>query len=275
MQNPIDIGEPFFLYNSSILPTNEFHIDLLKGKCNLYEVVRVVLGKPLFFEEHFQRLANSCDQLGLQFNREETWWMLTSFLRNNFVTEKNIRIVLNFNGNKSYNLVAYFINSHYPSETDYQLGVATELLPIVRENPNVKAENLSLRRQADELIKSKGVFEVILVNSFGEITEGSRSNIFLVKGNVIFTSPLNQVLEGITRKKVVQLAYENSIECIEQPIRVEELYTFDAAFLTGTSPKVLPINRIGTVTFNGFSTTTKKIIDCYNQLITSNLSKWD
>jgi branched-chain amino acid aminotransferase len=274
MQNPIDIGEPLFLFNSSILPAKEFQNDLLKGKWSIYEVIRVVLGKPLFFEEHFIRLGNSCDQLGLHFNREEVCRMVTIFLRENFVKEKNIRIVLNFMGDKTYNLIAYFIKSHYPSEKDYHVGVATELMPMVRSNPNVKAENLSLRQLADEIITTKNVFEVLLVNSNGEITEGSRSNFFVVMGNAIITPPRNQVLEGVTRKKIVQLAYENGVECIEQPIRVDTLHTYDAAFLTGTSPKVLPINRIGTIAFNGVPPTTEKIIKYYNQLISHNLSQW-
>jgi branched-chain amino acid aminotransferase len=252
-----------------------FQEKLLQGEHIIYEVIRVIKGKPLFYEEHFLRLGKSCNHLGLHFNREEVWGMVTRFLRENFVKEKNFRVVLNFRGDKTYNLIGYFIESHYPSETEYQLGVATELLPIARENPNVKAENLSLRQMADEIITSKKVFEVLLVNSNGEITEGSRSNFFVVKGNAIFTPPRNQVLEGVTRNRVVQLAYKNGIECIEQPIRAEVLHTYDAAFLTGTSPKVLPINRIGTIIFNGVSTTTQKIIDYYNQLIAIDLSQRD
>ncbi len=266
MNNPIEPSFPFFILNGITGNRNNFPFDLLSNKSVVYEVIRVINSKPLFLHDHLQRMSNSCIKLGISCNINSINQWLADFLKNKEVAQCNLRLNIAKNDYGS-EFLAYFIPSKYPTPLQYINGISLELLNVERVNPNVKIENRMLREKADEIIQQKGVYEVLLVNENGEITEGSRSNFFAVKGNAIFTAPLHQVLEGITRQKIVQLAYENGIECIEQPIRVEDLTTIDGAFITGTSPKVLPVNRIGNIAFNGVSSTTIKIIDEYNQLI--------
>ena len=81
-----------------------------------------------------------------------------------------------------------FIKSNYPKPELYKTGVEVCLLHEERTNPNVKAKGLKVRDHANALITEKGVFEVLLVNNDGILTEGSRSNLFLVKGDTIYTA---------------------------------------------------------------------------------------
>lgn len=266
MENPIDPALPYFLLNGSIGKRDDFAFNLLPNFPTVYEVIRVVNSRPLFLDDHLLRLSNSCKKLDISCDLPCIYQWLATFLRFQKVAQCNLRVNIT-KSHKASDVFAYFIPSKYPTPEQYKNGVDIELLSLVRDNPSIKVENRSLRELANDIISQRNVYEVLLVNENGEITEGSRSNFFAVKGNAIYTAPLYQVLEGITRKKVVQLAHDNGIECVEQPIRVEEICTLDGAFITGTSPKVLPVSRIGKVAFKGIPQTTKKLIEAYNKLI--------
>ena len=100
------------------------------------------------------------------------------------------------------------------------------------------------------------------------ITEGSRSNVFFVKDDVFYTAPAFQILVGITRQKVVDCLNGLNYPLIEQAVKASEMNQFDAVFLTGTSPKVLPVKSIGDLIFDARLSSVKKLIEHYDKLIT-------
>jgi branched-chain amino acid aminotransferase len=106
---------------------------------------------------------------------------------------------------------------------------------------------------ADQLIKKKNVYEVVLITPDGFLLEGSRSNIFGIRRGILFTPKQKFVLPGITRQIVIELANENDIPVREVPIHKEELYDFQSFFITGTSPGILSVNKIDSLIFNCFS----------------------
>jgi branched-chain amino acid aminotransferase len=163
---------------------------------------------------------------------------------------------------------AYFFISHsYPSEQEYLEGVSTDLLLVERKNPNSKIVQKSIREMADQLIADQKLYEVLLVDRDGKITEGSRSNVFFVKDEVFFTAPPSKVLVGITRQKVVECLKELGFEVIEKCVTTKEINSYDAVFLTGTSPKVLPVRSIGTIKYNTQLICLKRLMDCYENRI--------
>ncbi|MGL5151832.1 MAG: aminotransferase class IV, partial [Clostridium sp.] len=113
-----------------------------------------------------------------------------------------------------------------------------------RNNPNEKIVNNSFRNKVNEEIKNNNAYEAILVDRNEYITEGSRSNIFFIKGNNLITSPIENVLPGVTRKNIMEVAKSNNIEIIEEKIKYRDLKDIDALFISGTSPKILPISEV-------------------------------
>ena len=81
------------------------------------------------------------------------------------------------------------------------------------------------------------------------------------------TPPKKNVLAGVTRQKVILLCKENNIECIEQEIRVSQLSNFEAAFFSGTSPKVLPVKSIDQINFDPGNELLKRLIKLYDEEI--------
>ena len=94
-----------------------------------------------------------------------------------------------------------------------------------------------------------GYDEAIMLNSIGNIAEGSAENIFIVKDEIISTPPLSAGgLEGITRDSVIQIIEENGGFVIERDLERDDLYTADEIFMTGTAAEVKSVTQIDKVT---------------------------
>ncbi len=90
-----------------------------------------------------------------------------------------------------------------------------------------------------------GFDEALLLNSKGKISEASGMNLFLVRDGKLITPGVDQdILEGITRASVIEIAKFLGIEVIERPVDKTELFIADEVFLTGTAAKITPIKRI-------------------------------
>ena len=91
---------------------------------------------------------------------------------------------------------------------------------------------------------SMGFDEALLLDKEGYVSEGSGENIFIVKDNVIKTTPLTSVLKGITRDSVIRIARNEGIEVREERFTRDELYSADEAFFTGTAAEITPIREV-------------------------------
>jgi len=238
-----------------------------QNKIIIYEVVRIINKKVLFFDEHIERIQKSAEIVGklLFLTKSEIKKKINELIETSQREIGNIKFIFEFHENeKKQTFDAFFITHKYPTKRDYELGVSTDLLYAERNSPNAKIENQNIRQIADDLIAEKKIYEAILVNPKNQITEGSRSNIFFIKENTVYTAPLENVLGGITRQKVIEICNEERIKLLETEINQTDLPNFNAAFITGTSPQILPILKIGEVYF-----------DVKNQILSSIIQSFD
>ncbi|TDT60950.1 aminotransferase class IV [Fonticella tunisiensis] len=242
----------YFIFNGRIYSVNEFNEKYIDKHPSIYEVIRIIEGIPLFLEEHYDRLTNSAKLLGYDLNIsfENIKNNIVKAILLNKVDNYNIKIVINNLGFESPDEYFYFIKSSYPDKEMYKKGVNTILYKAVRENPNAKVINQRLRDEVNRVLNETGCYEALLVNHEGFITEGSRSNVFFIKGSSILTAPEKDVLSGITRQRIINLCRKNGIEVVEAPIASDSIKDFQAAFISGTSPKVLPISKIDNFTLD-------------------------
>ena len=92
-----------------------------------------------------------------------------------------------------------------------------------------------------------GFDESLLLNSKGKVSEASGMNLFIVRDNKLITPGVDQdILEGITRASVIELAKFLDIEVIERSIDKTELLIADEVFLTGTAARITPIKQLET-----------------------------
>ena len=262
----------WFFKNEELHPVAQFDTKYLQSG-NFYEVIRVSDNIPLFLEDHLERFRNSIKEKQLidfafSFNYRK---IINELALHNKKSTGNIKILLTKTNKPE--LCIYFIAHSYPTTEQYSNGVKLTFLKAERNNPEIKAVNLDLRQKAEEILKSSGYYEIILVNNEGYITEGHKSNFFLIKGNCVYSAPSELILAGITRKYVLALCKKNNFNYCESKISETDLNNFESAFITGTSPKILPVHNINNIPFDVKNSILRRLMEDYDKIIHSITSK--
>ncbi len=251
----------YFLFKDEMKNCEEFqNYNCSVGK-SLYEVIRINDGIPIFLMEHLLRLENSAKitNYKLSISKDEIIDGILKLIYKNNVKEGNIKLVINYSPNEesldnnsvfNESFLAYFTPHTYPSKHQYEEGVKTITYHGERSNPNAKVINNVFREKVNEQINNKNVYEAILVDDSGFITEGSRSNIFMVQGSTVVTSKVENVLPGITRQFIIKVCKKLNIKFEEKNIHESDLESLTGLFISGTSPNVLPIKSVDGFSFN-------------------------
>lgn len=236
--------------NGKIVSKKQMHELLQKENAKIYEVIRVVEGRPVFLREHFDRMNKSIKLSGLGqiLDFEKFSESVKLLIDLNELMNCNIRVSYSYS--KEDKVLFYFVESHYPSSEQFKDGVKTVTVKMHRDNPNVKLFVKNFKEEVQKVIDSTKSFEAILINDDNTVSEGSKSNIFFVREDTLVTSPDSDVLLGVTRSKVAQVCEKNGIKVDKRTVLKDELDEFDAAFITGTSNDVLPIRYIDEKEYN-------------------------
>jgi branched-chain amino acid aminotransferase len=241
----------YFIRNGELLSSLSFNSSVIYEGDSLYEVIRMVKGVPVFFYDHMERLKNS-----VRLQKKEMA-AGTDVLRRDIIKlsgsdglkEVNLKIVFNYSGTSSDYLI-YFIEPIYPTESQYRTGVKGILFNAERKDPASKVVNHKLRSDIYHKLILEGAYEALLVDHKNRITEGSRSNIFFIRDNKLFTAPEDIILSGITRKYILEICQEKNLKVIFEPVKADEIGDYDSVFMTGTSPMVLPFRSVNDCIFN-------------------------
>lgn len=239
-----------------------------------YEVIRCINGKLLFVNDHLKRLSDSCKQTdNSSIDQEALKNHLHLLIDQQQITDGNIKILIYITSSVMHS-ACFFIPHSYPGEKDYSKGVKTKTFRFERPDPNIKKWNESFRTRVNKFIDEKNIYEAILENEQNKLTEGSRSNLFFVDSeNNIVTAPLWMILPGITRKYILQLCTLNSIPVIEKALTIEDAAKMKNCFITGTSPKILPVNRLNELEFPTNGEVVKLLMNEYDKLIFAQLQE--
>lgn len=243
----------------------------------VYEVFRVDQTYPVFLEDHLNRLFKSITTIHKKssIGANDLRRLLIDYIQNSRVEFGNVKIEYIFTSDVESELYfrAYFIPTSYPDSKMYREGVVCNVLNAERHSPSVKMANPELRQLSDSIIKKEKVYETILVNKDGLITEGSRSNLFLIKTGAFYTAPDYMVLSGIIRQKVLKIIKDHQLPVIKEAVNIIDLPLYEACFITGTSPRVLPVRQIGDIRFNVSNTLIYNIHNLLNQLILNHINQ--
>lgn len=269
----------YFILNDTIESSCDFIKEKIFTGNVFYEVLRVINSKPLFYNEHIERFMISIESSEHEFtlSRKSITKRIKALILSNKIDEGNIRFQVSFSTNSQPVFSAWVTPYFYPGKQLYMKGASLSTTDAQRKNPNVKIYNPNLKNNISALLKEKGVYEILLINQKGLITEGSRSNIFFIKEKSIFTPLSSSVLPGITRLKVLDIANKLNIDCKEVDIPHNSLESFCAAFVTGTSPKVLPVKNIDKVLYNPSHPIIHDIKNEYKRLVNEDIADfiWD
>lgn len=92
--------------------------------------------------------------------------------------------------------------------------------------------------------KEDGYDEALMLDASGYVAEATGENVFIVRDNIIKTTPFTSILAGITRDTIITIAKDLGYEVIEQQFTRDELYTADEVFLCGTAAEITPVREV-------------------------------
>ncbi|MCF8379253.1 MAG: aminotransferase class IV [Bacteroidales bacterium] len=269
-----EITGSYYYLDDEILSSDEFDFQFLSSGVNVYEVLRFINAVPIFFEEHFKRLLNSAEgnKLCHSVNKQFLLKNILELLKHNSATRGNIKIVLHAEKNSNCELYIYQTPHFYPSDEDYAHGVKIVSLNEGRPDPNLKTWRPHFKETVYNLKKALNAYEILLVDK-GFVREGSQSNFFAIYQNKVMTAPANAVLRGVTREIVFQICREENINIEEADFSMADLLRAQAAFLTGTSPGILPISLVDDHPFPPAHPILKILLEKYNEIIQKHINK--
>jgi branched-chain amino acid aminotransferase len=241
-----------------------------------YEVIRIINRKPLFLSDHFARFENTLASVDNNIKVENIQFgnMLYKCITDNNIENGNIKVEAIYDSDsKTLEYICHEIPHHYPTDEQYKNGVPTLTFAYERQNPHNKIWNQNLRDTVDKFIADNNIFEAVYVNSHNKITEGTRSNIFFIYGDKLVSAQEKDILKGVTRKYIIDTAKRNGFVYEEKDIDLSEISSFDAAFISGTSPKILPISSINEVKYNVDNEKLRMLMQKFNEVINQNIGQ--
>lgn len=226
----------------------------------VYEVVRVYNGKPYLLDEHIKRLYRSLEAiyLTIYITKKQLTQYIQQLIKKNKMQEDGFIYLQVTRGvaerNHSFphkvepNIFAYIKKRKRPVELLINGVKAITHRDERWDNCYIKSLNLLPNVLARQKAKTEGAYEAILHRE-ETVTEGSASNIFLVKNGDVYTHPeTKQILNGCVRTAVIKFASERGIRVYEQAFTLDDLTTADEVFLTSSISEIIPIIQINNQT---------------------------
>lgn len=252
----------------------------------VFEGIRIYAGKAFKLKEHVHRLFESARHIKLEIplSPDQMCKAINDTIAANKKQDGYIRPLVT-RGAGSLGLdprktddpqVIIIVDdiSLYPPEL-YENGMEIATVATIRNHPNALNPRIkSLNYLNNILAKIEGTMagclEALMLNHKGEIAECSADNVFLVKGEVLRTPPLDAgILEGITRNTVIDLAEALGIGVVEMALTRHDVFTADECFLTGTGAEIIPVTKCdGRLIGAGKpGPITKQLREAYHQLV--------
>jgi len=216
----------------------------------VFDFFRTVNGVPLFMEDHLDRFFASAAGMHLEpgKSREELRNIIQELIRRSSLPEAGMRLMLTGGYSPDTyhpaapNLVITCNPVRTATTTDFEKGFSVITKEYQRELPAIKSINYMMAVWLQPLLAEKGADDVLYYNK-ESITEFPRSNVFMVTREDKLVTPARNMLQGITRKKVLELA-AGMMAVEERDIPAEELAEAAEIFLTATTKRILPVVKL-------------------------------
>jgi branched-chain amino acid aminotransferase len=227
----------------------------------VFEGIRAYNGRIFRMQDHMDRLYQSAKSvmLTIPYSKAELSEILLETVRRTGLDDAYIRLVvtrgagdLGIDPRKCPEPAVYIIAGAialYPEEK-YIKGLRCTVASTRRNrpdclNPQVKTLNYLNNILAKIEAIQSNVDEAIMLNEAGYVAEGAADNIWVVQGGELLTPPTHVgILEGITRKVVMELCSQNGIPWREKNMVVHDLMKAEEVFLCGTGAELIPVVEI-------------------------------
>ncbi|TCP27039.1 D-alanine transaminase [Scopulibacillus darangshiensis] len=247
------------LYNDKIVERRDVAIDIedrgYQFGDGVYEVIRVYEGQCFFLDEHLDRLERSAKEIRLDWpcSRKDLQHNIEGLIRENQLSDGMVYLQITrgvanrnhlFPADTASVLTGYVRELVRPVEI-MEKGIHTKLLDDIRW---LRCDIKSLNLLGNVLLKQEAhedQCKEAILHRDGTVTEGSSTNVFIVKEGKLFTHPAtNLILNGITRLHIINLAKKAGVDIIEQPFTIDTLLQADEVFVSSTTMEIVPVVQI-------------------------------
>lgn len=265
-----------FSHNGALRPLEQATISLSSVEYSygfgVYETIRVTNGTAMFVNDHIGRLLESAKIISLEhpFMADSITMSLQDLIDKNKVETCNIKILLVGGATPANaNLYMMCLNPLFPDRKLYRTGVSTITQRYERPFPHAKSLNMLPSYLAFREAKKVGAYDALLLNQQDELVEGTRTNLLALKDQTLISPPAHQILLGVMRDKVLQVATQAGYAITEEPILLAEAEAgkYDSLFLTSTSSKIMPIRSIDDHELGAPSSNLKILIRLLDELL--------
>jgi branched-chain amino acid aminotransferase len=226
---------------------------------SVFETIRTYGGRPFALEEHVRRLERSSELVGIDLPVAPS--VLAEEIERAIVAGGNeetyVRVMITRGVGplgldpthvaRAFRVI--FIEPLTPLPVAmYRDGVSVITYRTERASDaahGAKVGNYLAGMMALRVARKTGAHEALILDVAGRVTEGTTSNVFIVRGQTIFTPPDDAgILLGITRAKIIELAPQIGLSVKFSPLTVMELLAADEVFLSSSIREILPVVRI-------------------------------
>lgn len=229
---------------------------------SVFEALRTYGGKPFALEEHVSRLIRSAElvRIPAPLAQREFEQEIARALRLANLPESYVRVLVTRGRAQRLGLasslagaplrVVMVLPLELPPEEKYAKGISaiTYRVPRLADGTSAagaKLGNYLVSVLATDAARSVGAEEAIFLDSSGHALEGATSNVFVARGDRLVTPPLSQdILAGITRRHVLDVAAELGVPVDERPIALPELTEADELFVSSSIRELLAVTRV-------------------------------
>ncbi len=224
----------------------------------IYEVTPAYRGRLFRIEQHMRRLRHGLDALRIEYDSAGLPEMHADLIAANSLDTEDVAIVYlqitrgaaprthHFPPEGTSPTVYAFAQVyHRPESARWEQGYEAVTVPDDRwARVDIKSIGLLPNVLAQQAAVEAGVADALLVKD-GVALEGSHNNLFAVFDGVVTTHPAtHQILHGVTRAYVIELAKGQGLPVEERPVPLEEIRAADEIFFTGTTTEVRPTVRL-------------------------------
>ncbi len=271
---PLPTMFTYFSHNGKISPISDAVIPVSNIEYSygfgVYETIRITNRVPYFLKDHLERLFESARIIGLEhpFSETSVTQAITELIEKNEVDTCNLKILLIGDNDKgSASLYILCLNPLFPDKKLYRDGAITITHPYERIFPHAKTLNMLGSYLAYREARRVGAYDALLIDRDGFITEGTRTNFFCIKDKTIISPPSAKILPGVTRKVLEKVASQNGYTIEERDINFANSKEYDGAFLTSTSTKILPIQKIDSITLNAPPASMRELMSFFDDFL--------
>lgn len=212
----------------------------------VYSNIKVVKGRMFLPDLEIEKLFESAKSIGLKhnFTKKEIIEWTENLIKKDNLDDALIRVLLVGPEKDSEPLLFLFpLGLTFYPDKFYTQGVKVITYKGERFFPTAKTKDLLLSYLAYKKAVEQNAIDALLVDREGNIREGTRSSFFVIKDNTLIVPAKEKVLEGITRKIILEIALK-IMKVQEADIPLAKIGDYDEYFLSGTSLKIMPIKQI-------------------------------